>query len=82
MRQWQLICQSTLDKCVLIANGEIKKSRVKLLREGFKKNVKLGLLAEVMGGGVIMGFRGPTCYQVSFLMLENGLKMLENYDIT
>ena len=46
MRQWQLICQSTLDKCVLIANGEIKKSRVKLLREGFKKNVKLGLLAE------------------------------------
>ena len=59
MRQWQLICQSTLDKCVLIANGVIKKSRVKLLREGFKKNVKLGLLAEVRGGRGPSGFSGP-----------------------
>ena len=28
-----------------------------------------------------MGLRGPTCYKVSFLMLKNGLEMLENYDI-
>ena len=27
-----------------------------------KKNVKLGLLAEVRGGGVQVGFRCPTCY--------------------
>ena len=47
-----------------------------------KKNVKLGLFAEVRGGGVRVGFRGPTCYYVSFLMLKNGLKMLEKYDIT
>ena len=51
------------------------------LRKGLKKNVKLGLLAEVRGG-VRVGFRGPTCYWVSFLMLKNGLKMHENYDIT
>ena len=47
-----------------------------------KKNVKLGLWAEVRGGGVRVGFRGPACYQVSFLMLENSLEMLKKYDIT
>ena len=39
--------------------------------------MKLGLLAEVRGGGVRGGFRGPTCYWVSFLMLRKGLKTLK-----
>ena len=32
------------------------------IREGFKKNVKLGLLSEVRGGRVRVGFWGPTFY--------------------
>ena len=39
--------------------------------------MKLGLLAEVRGGGVRGGFRGPTCYWVSLLMLRKGLKTLK-----
>ena len=51
------------------------------IREGFQKNVKFALLAKVRERGVRVGFRGPTCYKVSFLMLKNGLK-LQYYLIT
>ena len=43
-----------------------------------------GMSAQALGDPtwVRVGFRGPTCSQVSILMVKNGFKMLENYDIT
>ena len=46
-----------------------------VIREGFKKKLdKLGLLAEVGGGGVGGGLKGPTCYMVYSLSLEHAKK--------
>ena len=47
-----------------------------------KKNVKLGLLAEVRGERGPSGFWGPNLLLGQYSIVKNGLKMLENYDIT
>ena len=48
--------------------GRCHKGRLK------KKLDKLGLLAEVGGGGVGGGLKGPTCYMVYSLSLEHAKK--------
>ena len=52
-----------------------------VIREGFKKKLdKLGLLAEVGGGGVGGGLKGPTCYMVYSLSLEHAKNIFKPYN--
>ena len=39
---------------------------LRLGKASIKNNDKLGLLAEVRGGGVVGAFKGPPCYMVYF----------------
>ena len=59
-----------------LLSGSDRISYNRLGKASIKKD-KLGLLAEVRGGGVRMGFKGPTLLYGLYYMAKKGLKLIK-----